>query len=118
LRLRYPILYGYRCEPCGKSTEVVKSVVDFDRVELCPACQSVMRREISRRIWLSGTKVEEKVWQPALGRGATNSELRAEAKAKGWTEVGNERPEKHLKPELSEYPTFTSDEIRALTSKP
>jgi putative FmdB family regulatory protein len=112
------MLYEYLCAPCGKSVEVVKSVVDFDRVEPCPSCQSGMRRAISGRIYLSGTKVEERVFQPALGRGATNSELRAEAKKHGWVEVGNERPEKHLKPEQSEYPTFSSDEIRALTSKP
>lgn len=112
------MLYGYHCTPCGKSHDVVKLVADFDREELCPSCQSVMRREISRRIWFSGTKVEEKVWQPSLGRAATTSELRAEAKERGWTEVGNERPEKHLKPDLHEYPTFTNDEIAALTRKP
>jgi putative FmdB family regulatory protein len=112
------LIYLYACAACGHTQDVIKSVKDFDRTEVCK-CGTEMKRQISRgRIYLSGTAVQEKKFQPALGRAATDSELRAEAKQRGWIECGNERPEKHLKPELSEYPTFTSDEIRALTSKP
>lgn len=53
--------------------------------------------------FLYNTNVQEKKWQPALGKPTTDAQLKAEAKARGWIEVGNERPEKYLKPQLSSY---------------
>lgn len=111
-------MYEYRCE-CGVVTDVIKSARDFERPENCPTCAKVMRRAFApRRIHLYGTEVQEKQFQPALGRPATRREMQAEAKKQGWIEVGNERPESFLKPQVSEYPSFTNDEIAQLTRKP
>lgn len=74
----------------------------------------MIRAFAPRKIHLSGTAVQEKKYQPALGRAATDKELASEAKARGWAEVGNERPEKHLKPAEVEYPSFSEEDLRSI----
>lgn len=38
--------YDYQCPKCGKLCEVIKSIKEFDRVELCPECKEEMSRGI------------------------------------------------------------------------
>lgn len=98
------MIYEYNCGNCTKIFDVVKPVSLFDREENCPKCNSLMIRAFApAKIHLYNTAVQEKVYQPALGKAATNSELKREADRRGWVELGNENPYKHLKPETSSY---------------
>jgi putative FmdB family regulatory protein len=40
-------IYLYACESCGKPEEIAKRFADFDREELCKACQKPMKRQIT-----------------------------------------------------------------------
>lgn len=112
------MIYVYDCSGCGKKYEVVKSVRHIDREELCPVSSVTMTRAFApAKIYLQGTAVQEKVWQPALGRAATRKELESEAKAKGWIELGNEDPSKHLSTPKVEYPSFSDDDLKSLANK-
>lgn len=78
----------------------------------------MIRAFAPRRLHFTNTAVQELKWQPSLGRPATDREMRAEAKKNDWIEVGTEKPEKHLKPQLSEYPSFSEDDLRSLSRQP
>lgn len=111
-------MYSYSCQDCGLSQDVIKSVREIDRSEPCPKCREPMNRAFApARIFLNKTAVQEKVWQPALGRPATRRELESEARDKGWEPLGNEDATKHLKPPETEYPSFTDDDLRSLANK-
>ncbi len=113
------MIYDYHCNECDTHTEVIKSVRFIDQKEKCQICDTLMTRAFApTKIHLSGTAVQEKKWQPALGRAATDNEMRQEAKRRGMIEVGNERPENHLKPPEAEYPSFSDHDIESLTRKP
>lgn len=112
------MVYDYLCNECDTHVDVIKRVGEIDRKEKCPSCDTIMTRAFCpSKIHLSGTAVQEKKWQPALGRACTDREMKAEAKAKGMIEVGNEKQERHLKVAETEYPSFSDDDIKALTSK-
>lgn len=113
------MLYEYVCHGCGKSYEIAKPVVEFNKDEHCPTSGTTMARAIAPvRLHFYGTKVQEKKWQPAIGQAMTDREIKEHAKTRGWIEVGNENLDKHYKPVQSEYPSFSDDEIRAITGKP
>lgn len=112
------MIYEYHCPGCAGSFDIVKPAAEYLKDEFCPTSGTTMTRAVApTRIFLNNTQVQERVWQPAIGKAATTKELREEAKRRGMIEVGTERPEKHLSPPRAEYPTFSNDEIRALTSK-
>lgn len=109
------MIYAYKCQACGKSHDIIKPVADFDREEVCPTCSLTMQRAVCPvKIHLYGTAVQEKKYQPALGRAATDNELKTVARARGWEEVGTEDPSKHLKPKEAEYPTFSDEDLRSM----
>lgn len=109
------MIYDYLCNECDTHVDVVKRVEHINRQEKCSICDTIMTRAFApSKIHLSGTAVQEKKWQPALGRAATDNEMRAEAKAKGMIEVGNEKPERHLKVAETEYPSFSDDDLRSM----
>lgn len=111
--------YRYSCEneQCQRIFEVIKSVKDFEREEKCSCGYKAKREYVKPRIYLAGTQVQEKKWQPALGRPATDNELKGVAKRHDWTEVGNEDVSKHVEPPRVEYPTFSNDDIQSLCRK-
>ena len=112
------MIYAYQCAECGEKVDIVKAVKDYDRVEYCKDCNTVLTRCFSAtRLYFNNTAVQEREFCPAIGHDVTKRERQQIAKERGWVEIGNERPEKHLKPQLSEYPTFTNEEIRQLTTK-
>lgn len=112
------MIYAYLCNNCGENADVIKPVSEYDKKELCKSCGCVMTREFApRRVYLHNTAVQEKKFQPALGRAATDRELKQAAKENNWIEIGNERVEKHVKAPEIEYPTFSDDDIKALTVK-
>jgi hypothetical protein len=67
------------------------------------SCDGVMERIFSWKLHLTGTKVQERYFNHALGGVVTDTEARRIAKERGLIEVGNEIPGKHLKPEVSDY---------------
>lgn len=77
-----------------------------------------MTREfVPRKIHLFGTAVQDKKFQPAIGRPATDSEMRQIAKEKGWTEIGNERQDKYIRQPETELPDLSEDDIKSLSDK-
>jgi putative FmdB family regulatory protein len=112
------LVYEYQCNECDSRVDVIKSVREIDKKESCKTCGTIMTRAFApRKIHLSGTAVQEKKWQPSLGRPATDNEMKQAAKDKGWIELGSERPEKHLAPPDAEYPSFSNDDLAALARK-
>lgn len=98
------MIYVYSCNGCGGKFDIIKPVGDYNRPEFCPTSHVTMTRAFAPQIvYLSGTEVQERAWNPAFGQALTRNEAKQIAKDKGMIEVGNERPEKHLKPNLSSY---------------
>jgi putative FmdB family regulatory protein len=93
------VIYEYLCEVCGSHFDVVKPVSEYNTPEACRSCNyDATRVPFPRKIYLHGTAVQEKKWNPALGCAVTDSEAKKIAKERGLIEVGNEDPSKHLKP--------------------
>lgn len=110
------MIYVYRCDGCEKTYDIIKSVSEFEKEELCPVSHITMTREFSpRKIHLFRTAVEEKEWQPAFGKAMTRREMEREARQRSWTQVGNEDLSKHVQPERTEYPDFSEEDLRSLT---
>lgn len=91
--------YVYRCpeDHCHAQFDVVKAMADIDNIEVCPACgafASSACRQLTRTHFY-GAKVEDAVFDPAFGKVIRDSKHRqAEAKARGYIELGNEPVEK------------------------
>ena len=82
--------YPYYCVSCGRNEDIIKSMRDAAREEICPQCEITMNR-----IWvapeLSGASVQEAEYNPALGCVTKNKRHRTEiAKRKGLQEIGND----------------------------
>lgn len=97
------MIYLYGCDGCNEEFDIIKPVAEMDAVENCPTSGTIMVRLVKPKIHLHNTGVQDKVWQPALGRAASTSELRNVAKEKGWVEVGNEKVADHVTPYSKPY---------------
>lgn len=99
------MIYEYTCSGCSATFEVIKPLKDFERQEMCPTSGVTMTRAFApQKLHLYGTAVQDAYFHPALGSVVKgDTEARQIAKNRGLIEVGNERPEKHLKPQLSSY---------------
>lgn len=111
------MIYEYHCMDCDTKTDIIKSIREFERREHCKVCGALMTRCFSARIQFTNTAVQELQFNPAIGRAVTKREMAQIAKRNDWVEVGNERVEKHVKPQEIDYPTFTNDDIDALSRK-
>lgn len=89
------MVYEYHCEACAKRFDVIKRATEMEAEERCSQCNSVAARQfVPRRVYFSGTKVEDAEFNPGLGCITKSSAHRKEiAKQKGLIEVGNEKPE-------------------------
>lgn len=97
------MLYQYKCEHCDIIKDIVKPHTKSAEPEFCGAGHEM--RKLFSPPQLMAIKTEDAYFSASLGKPVRNSRHeRAEAKARGWEEVGNERPEKHLAPQLKEYP--------------
>jgi putative FmdB family regulatory protein len=99
------MIYVYKCDGCDQKFDIVKPVSDFDRQELCPTSGVTMTRQFApSKIHLGKTAVEDAYFHPAFGQVVKgDSHAQKLAKERGMIEVGNEKPEKHLKPNLKSY---------------
>lgn len=86
------MIYEYRCFGCKKAFDVIKPVKDYDKEEICTSCGAVADRvPFPRRTYLSGTAVQEKYFNHALGQVCTDREAKQMAKERGMIEIGNEK---------------------------
>lgn len=96
--------YGYSCESCHLEQDVIKSVQDIDRPELCSKCNNQMTRVFSFPKIHFNIDTSDAYFSPSLGIPVRNkTHEQAEAKARGFECIGNEIPRKHLKVERQEY---------------
>ena len=87
--------YGYRC-PNSHEWEVIKSMSAIDDPEACPECQATGDRQMPRRFQVHGSVADwnRGEWYPGLGCYTKSWKHASEiAKARGCTEIGNEKPE-------------------------
>lgn len=98
------MVYDYTCAPCEYTFEVVKNAKYYNDPEDCPKCGDEATRVFPpKKIHLMNTAVQEKYFDHALGVVTTKDGAKDIAKRRGLVEVGNERPEKHLAPEVDDY---------------
>lgn len=99
------MVYEYSCSQCQTSIDIIKPVSDYDRIENCETCGTLMNRAFApRKIHLYGTAVQDAYYNNGLGCVVKNDKhARQIAKDRNLIEVGNERPEKHLKIKRQEY---------------
>lgn len=97
--------YEYFCGQCNASTDIMKPVAQYDKIESCEKCGTIMVRAFApQKIHLFGTAVEDKYFNHGLGQVVSGkADVKRICKEKNLIEVGNERPEKHLKVERQEY---------------
>lgn len=91
------MIYPYVCNGCSLEFEVIKSYRDIDNVEHCPDCGTIGNRTISKHQAVDSTAASDwnaKTYNPAFGKALTPQQAKREAKARNWTEVGTEPPEK------------------------
>ncbi len=97
------MIYQYGCEKCGAKFEVIKRVSEYKDPESCKCGYEATRVPFPTKIHLSGTAVQDKYFNHALGQVCTDTEAKQIAKDRGMIEVGNERIEKHVKPVEHSY---------------
>ena len=89
------MIYDYNCDTCDIPFDVVKSMHDSSRPEICPKCGQTGRRIYSSKIYFTGTSVEDAEYNIGLGKITKSKRHRDElAKNMGLIEVGNEDPNK------------------------
>ena len=86
-------VYEYLCDH-GHRFDVVKSMSELERTELCPDCSAVAARQISRTNFTGASDWNTQSWNPGLGC-YTKSHKHASqiAKNRGLVELGNEKVE-------------------------
>ena len=81
--------YEFYCAQCNAIDEVERPVIDAHLPYQCPDCNGTTRRNYTPpQVVTKGEQV--KYYHPAFGRVMSDSEAQAEAKQRGWVEVGNE----------------------------
>jgi len=92
--------YRYKCPSCSALFDVVKSVQEIDSVERCEACgrdNIEGTQRILGACYFYGEKPDDPFFSQALGKVVQSKKAQAaEAKARGWEEVGNTDIEKHI----------------------
>lgn len=94
--------YRYKCPSCEYLFDTVKGVSEIDCLETCPSCGRSGIEGKSRVIeprQFYGEKPDEPFYSIPLGKMVSSKKaMRAEAKDRGWEEVGNSVTdiEKHI----------------------
>jgi putative FmdB family regulatory protein len=94
--------YRYKCPSCEHLFDVTKGVSEIDSLESCPTCGTGSiegKYRIIEPRQFYGEKPDDPFYSIPLGKMVSSKkELRSEAKARGWEEVGNSVPdiEKHI----------------------
>ena len=88
--------YPYRCQDgaCEYEFEVIKSMAEIDRPEICLRCAKPAQRYIGRTHFTGAADWNRQEWNPGLGcytKGWKDAEKKA--KSRGLEPIGNEKPE-------------------------
>jgi putative FmdB family regulatory protein len=89
--------YEFFCKPCNAIDEVVRAMKHANDPYQCPDCSGPTKKLFSRVQTITKGE-DQKLMHPAFGTPMTNREAAAEAKRRGWIEVGNEDVGKHTEP--------------------
>ena len=85
------MIYEYHCPKCELNFDIVKEVKDMTREEVCECGTVSVRQFVPRRVFFSGTSVQNAEYNHGLGQVIHNKQHREEvAKRKGLVEVGND----------------------------
>lgn len=85
--------YLYRCTRCGVKSEIVKSMHDSSREEICGECNITLDR-VYTSFQILGAKVQDAEFNTGLGCVVKSTRHRKElAERRGLIEIGNETPE-------------------------
>lgn len=89
--------YEYLCRACAAPFDVVCPISEIDAAVVCTHCAATNdrgARQLPSRTQVYGASVEDAVYDPVFGKVIKDKKHRqAEAKSRGWIEVGNETPE-------------------------
>lgn len=92
--------YRYKCPGCEHVFDVFKSICEIDDYEICPECNLENIDGSNRLIgncYFYGEKADDPFYSVSLGKVVSSKKQQlAEAKARGWEEVGNTDIEKHI----------------------
>jgi predicted nucleic acid-binding Zn-ribbon protein len=111
------LIYPYICTSCSFEFEVIKHHKDIDIIEYCPSCGIIGNRTISKHQRIDSTAASDwnkKEYNPAFGKALTPKEARREAKARQWTEVGDEpahKIQKHFEKQREDRDKKRWDEL-------
>jgi len=111
-------MYPYKCD-CSHEFEVVAKISEIDHAEInCEKCDTLLsskHRQIAKRQFFYGEKVEDAEYCSALGCVVKNKKHRQQiAKERGLVEVGNEHPDtihKHFDTERKELQSTQDAEL-------
>lgn len=86
-------IYEYLCTPCNAIDEFQLKQADSDKPRKCQDCGALMNKKMSRpNVVTRGCEVA--YMHPAFGTMMTDTQAKAEAKRRGWDEVGTEDMDK------------------------
>jgi len=92
--LRLSVVYEFYCKKCNAIDEVERKLEQAKEPYICPECKSdTVRRYTAPMVVTKGEQI--RYFHPAFGKVMTDNEAKAEAKAQGMIEVGNEDMVKH-----------------------
>lgn len=94
-------IYEFYCKKCNAIDEVVRPMAESSLPYDCPDCG----QRTSKKLTLPNVQTEgEQIpyVHPAFGTIMTDKQAKAEARARGWVEVGTESQD-DVKPSLKTY---------------
>ena len=95
-------VYEFDCKHCNAIDEVTRPAAECKEPYRCPDCDAVCQRHYTApQVITQGEQV--KYFHPAFGKVMSDLDAKREAKARGLIEVGNEDPNKHIAPPVTNY---------------
>lgn len=95
-------VYEYFCKKCNAIDEVVRSMAECTEPYYCPECKAMCKRKYTPPQTITqGEQIP--YFHPAFGKVMTDNQAKAEAKARGFIEVGNDKQESISPPEKKSY---------------
>jgi putative FmdB family regulatory protein len=89
--------YEFFCKRCNAIDEVVRPMSDSNLAYSCPECGGATTRHYSPpQVITQGEQIPYR--HPAFGTIMTDNQAKAEAKRRGWVEVGNENLDRAIDP--------------------
>lgn len=95
-------IYEFYCKKCNAIDEIVRPMHEASLPYNCPECGEVTSRKYTvPNVQTEGEQIP--YVHPAFGTVMTDKQARAEAKARGWVEVGNDTQDNISPPTHKSY---------------